>query len=69
MNSRRDVTYGLIDPTRTVGSPTPISTFRHTYATHLVEAGVPVAHLAELLGDTIAVVESTYAHVSAPSTK
>ena len=40
--------------------------FRHTYATHLVEAGVPIAHVAELLGDTIAVVESTYAHVLRP---
>ena len=27
---------------------------RHTYATHLVEAGVPIAHVAQLLGDTIA---------------
>ena len=36
---------------------------RHTYATHLIEAGVPIAHVAELLGDTVAVVESTYSHV------
>lgn len=36
---------------------------RHSYATHLIEAGVPIAHVAELLGDTVAVVESTYSHV------
>ena len=40
--------------------------FRHTYATHLIEAGVPIAHVAELLGDTVAVVESTYSHVLRP---
>ena len=40
--------------------------FRHTYSTLLVEAGVPIAHVAEVLGDTIAVVESTYAHVLRP---
>lgn len=39
---------------------------RHTYATHLVEAGTPIAHVAELLGDTVAVVENTYAHVLQP---
>jgi integrase len=36
---------------------------RHTYATHLLEAGVPIHHVAELLGDTVATVESTYSHV------
>lgn len=36
---------------------------RHTYGTHLIEAGVPIAHVAELLGDTVSVVESTYSHV------
>jgi integrase len=39
---------------------------RHTYATHLIEAGVPIAHVAELLGDTVAIVESTYSHVLRP---
>lgn len=36
---------------------------RHTYATHLLEAGTPIHHVAELLGDTVAIVESTYSHV------
>jgi integrase len=40
--------------------------FRHTYATHLLEAGVPIHHVAELLGDTVATVESTYSHVLRP---
>ncbi|MGH9287514.1 MAG: tyrosine-type recombinase/integrase [Acidimicrobiales bacterium] len=36
---------------------------RHTYATHLLEAGTPIHHVAELLGDTVATVEGTYSHV------
>ncbi|MCC5954172.1 MAG: site-specific integrase [Acidimicrobiia bacterium] len=36
---------------------------RHTYATHLISSGVPIAHVAELLGDSVAVVDSTYSHV------
>lgn len=39
---------------------------RHTYATHLLEAGVPIHHVAELLGDTVATVEATYSHVLRP---
>jgi integrase len=42
---------------------------RHTYATHLLEQGVPIHHVAELLGDTVAVVESTYSHVLRPKTE
>jgi integrase len=36
---------------------------RHSYATHLLEAGTPIHHVAELLGDTVATIESTYSHV------
>lgn len=36
---------------------------RHSYATHLLEAGTPIHHVAELLGDTVATVEGTYSHV------
>lgn len=36
---------------------------RHTYATHLLEAGTPTHHVAELLGDSVATVEATYSHV------
>jgi site-specific recombinase XerD len=39
---------------------------RHTNETHLLEQGVPIHHVAELLGDTVAVVESSYAHVLRP---
>jgi hypothetical protein len=39
---------------------------RHTYATHLLEAGVPIHHVAELLGDAVATVEATYSHVMRP---
>jgi integrase len=39
---------------------------RHTYATHLLEAGVPISHVAELLGDTVATVEAAYSHVLRP---
>ena len=36
---------------------------RHSYATALLEAGTPIHHVAELLGDSVATVESTYSHV------
>jgi integrase len=36
---------------------------RHTYATHLLEAGTPTHHVAELLGDSVATVEASYSHV------
>lgn len=39
---------------------------RHTYGSHLIQAGVPIAHVAELLGDTVAVVEGTYSHILRP---
>ena len=39
---------------------------RHSYATHLLEAGTPIHHVAELIGDTVATVESTYSHVLRP---
>jgi integrase len=39
---------------------------RHSYATHLLEAGTPIHHVAELLGDTVATVEGTYSHVLRP---
>ena len=39
---------------------------RHTYASHLLEAGTPIHHVAELLGDTVATVEGTYSHVLRP---
>jgi integrase len=52
-------------------SPAPLPhcsphALRHTFATYLIEAGVPIAHVAELLGDTVATVESTYSHVLRP---
>jgi integrase/recombinase XerD len=43
-----------------------IHTLRHSYATHLLEAGTPIHHVAELLGDTVATVEGTYSHVLRP---
>lgn len=36
---------------------------RHSYATHLLEAGAPIHHVAELLGDAVATVEASYSHV------
>lgn len=65
--------------TNEVGEPVRVDTFRHalgkaipgvsphrlrhSFATHLLEAGTPIHHVAELIGDTVAVVESTYSHV------
>lgn len=36
---------------------------RHSFATHLLEAGTPIHHVAELLGDAAATVEAAYSHV------
>ena len=65
--------------TREDGTPRRVDTFRHalvdvmpgasphrlrhTYATHLLEAGTPIHHVAELVGDSVATVESSYSHV------
>ncbi len=35
---------------------------RHSRASHLLQAGVPVFHVAKLLGDTVATVDRVYAH-------
>jgi integrase len=40
---------------------------RHTRATHLLQAGVPIYDVAKLLGDTIATVERVYGHHSCES--
>lgn len=39
-------------------------TLRHTAATHMAEAGVPMAQIARMLGDTEAMVEKVYAKFS-----
>lgn len=39
-------------------------TLRHTFASWLVRRGVDLYTVAQLLGDTLAVVEATYAHLS-----
>ena len=41
-----------------------IHTFRHTRATHLAQRGVPLASIAELLGDRTTTVERNYLHHS-----
>lgn len=38
--------------------------FRHTFATHLVQAGVPLVEVAQLLGDSLETVEKNYLHLS-----
>lgn len=35
---------------------------RHTYATHRLQEGVPVADVAKALGDTVRTLLRTYAH-------
>ena len=42
---------------------------RHTFATGLLEAGKPTAHVAELLGDTETTVAEVYGHVLRPKTE
>ena len=38
--------------------------FRHTFATHLVQAGVPLVEVAQLLGGSLETVERNYLHLS-----
>jgi integrase len=35
-------------------------TLRHTYGSHAIQNGVPIEHVAAVMGDTIATVEETY---------
>jgi len=57
---------GWVLPAR---SKTPLTTgisphtLRHTAATNMLKDGVPVSHVAEFLGDTIATVERNYKHL------
>ena len=37
---------------------------RHTRASHLLQDGVPLFHVARLLGDTVATVEKVYGHIA-----
>lgn len=37
---------------------------RHSRASHLLQAGVPIAHVAKLLGDSIATVDRVYGHLA-----
>jgi integrase len=69
---------GLVFTTE-AGKPHPVNTYwraltdavegvhphrlRHSYATHLLDAGTPIHHVAELMGDTVGTVEGTYSHV------
>lgn len=39
---------------------------RHTFASHLLEAGESSRKVARMLGDTVGVVEKTYAHILSP---
>lgn len=58
---RRIEGYGRVVRTALPGaSPHAL---RHTFATHLLEAGVPVHHVAELIGDRVSTVEQHYSHV------
>jgi integrase len=38
-------------------------TLRHTAATHMVVAGIPLAHVAQFLGNSISMIEKVYKHL------
>jgi len=46
-----------------------IMTFRHTFATHMYEAGVPVRDIQEMMGHSHRSETSVYIHVTMPSLK
>lgn len=47
---------------RVKGSPTPY-TLRHTYAAHMIAAGVPTDTLARFMGTSVGEIEKTYGHL------
>lgn len=49
------------------GDGCTLHTGRHTYASWLAQAGVPLNFVADLLGDTLQVVADTYAHLTPDS--
>jgi integrase len=36
--------------------------FRHSYATWKIEAGVPIKQLADVMGNSVAIIEKHYSH-------
>jgi integrase len=51
---------GFATASRLAGVPCTPHVLRHSAATHMVMAGVPMVEIARMLGDTVAMVESTY---------
>jgi integrase len=60
-----EIKHAFATAMREAGCPdvTPY-VLRHTWATRAVAAGVPIAHVARLLGDTVATVERNYVHLT-----
>jgi integrase len=56
---RTDITYGRKDP-----QGVTFHTLRHTFASRAVMRGIDLYTVAQLLGDSLKMVEDTYAHLS-----
>jgi integrase len=51
---------GFAKASRRAGVRCTPHVLRHSAATHMVMAGVPMVEIARMLGDTVAMIESTY---------
>ena len=66
LDSKTEITHGLKRIVNDLGLPEETSphTFRHTWATHASEEGVPMKKIAKFLGDSEETVRKNYEHLS-----
>ena len=65
LDSKTEITHGLKRIIKDLGLPEETSphTFRHTWATHASEDGVPIKKIAQFLGDAPETVRKSYEHL------
>ena len=66
LDTKTEITHGLKRILNDVGITEDVSphTFRHTWATHASEEGVPMKKIAKFLGDSEETVRKNYEHLS-----
>lgn len=64
VDSSTDIHFGVKRIFRELGLSGSPHTFRHTWATHAIEDGMPILKVAKFLGDTEETVRENYEHLS-----